>query len=354
MPESPGRDWIKPEVLEQPPYRVAAPPHRIKLNQNESCWDWPAEIKREISDRLAATRWNRYPELVPRDLQRKLGAFNAVDPDQIVVGKGSNEILQAVATVVLRPNDRVCTLTPTFAVYRRLAEQRSAHVVECVLDENFRPVPEVVRKASQQARLTILCNPNSPTGTLIPRSLIGRVVEESPGIVVVDEAYGDYSGVTALGLLPSRPNLVITRTFSKAFALAGFRIGYAIMNPDLAREVQKGLLPFNVDVPSLIAAEVLLDHYDLVQARAGQVRRERERLIERLNSLPGVKAWPSRANFFLLELPGGPQRAFAHLLSRGILVRDVSGYPGCENVLRVTVGSPRENDLLYRAVEGLL
>ena len=167
---------------------------------------------------------------------------------------------------------------------------------------------------------------------------------------MVDEAYADFSQVTSLPLLKQHPNLVITRTFSKAFALAGFRLGYGMMHPDLAREVQKGLLPFNIDLPSTMAADVLLDHVDWVEEHARTIIKERDSLIDRLNELPGVKAWPSRSNFFLLSTPLGASETFAGLARRGILVRDVSAYERCAALVRVTVGRPEETGALFEAV----
>ena len=202
--------------------------------------------------------------------------------------------------------------------------------------------------------MIILCNPNSPTGTLIPVEVVEEVAEASPGLVVVDEAYIDFSGVTALPLVSDHANLVVTRTFSKAFALAGFRLGYAVMSVDLATEVQKCLLPFNIDMPSAVAGEVLLDHADFVAERARTVVRERDWLIDSLNDLPRVKAWPSHANFFLLETSARSAATFDGLTRRGILVRDVSSYPLCGNVVRVTVGTPEENQKLLEGVRALL
>ena len=346
--------WIKPEVLAQPAYEVKTIDYRIKLNQNESPGDWPRDLKAEVLKRLEEAAWNRYPRLIPQRLKEKLAAGLAVSPEQVVIGKGSNEVLQALAHVTLRPADTLCTLSPTFAVYRLLGEQQQALVSTSPLTADFQVDEEDLPARSKEARLTILCNPNSPTGSLLPIELIGRVARQAQGLVVVDEAYVDFSGVSALPLLEQYPNLIITRTFSKAFALAGFRLGYAIMHPQLAQQVQKGLLPFNIDTPSVLAAEVLLDHRDVVRKRAALIIRERDRLIARLGELPGVTVWPSWANFFLLATPLGPEKTFTHLAKTGILVRDVSGYPGCENVVRVTVGTPEENEALYQAVKACL
>lgn len=350
MIDLPLERWIKPEVLAQPAYEVKTTGYRIKLNQNESPSDWPRHLKTEVLKRLEAAAWNRYPRLVPQRLKEKLAAGLSVQSEQVVVGKGSNEVLQALAHVALRPLDTLCTLSPTFAVYRLLGDQQQALVSTSPLTADFQVNGEDLLARSREARLTILCNPNSPTGSLLPIELIGRVARQAPGLVVADEAYVDFSGVSALPLLEQYPNLIISRTFSKAFALAGFRLGYAIMHPLLAQQVQKGLLPFNIDTPSALAAEVLLDHPEVVRERAALIIRERDQLIAHLGDLPGVTVWPSWANFFLLATPLGAKKTFAHLAKEGILVRDVSEYPGCENVVRVTVGTPEENEALYQAV----
>ena len=354
MSDLPLDRWIKPEVLAQPAYEVKTTECRIKLNQNESPGDWPRELKADVVKRLEEADWNRYPQLIPQRLKQKLAAGLSVLPEQVVMGKGSNEVLQALAHVTLRPGDTLCTLSPTFAVYRLLGEQQQALVSTSPLTTDFQVDGEDLLARSRKARLTILCSPNSPTGSLVPMELIERAARQSQGLVVVDEAYVDFSGVSALPLLVQYPNLIITRTFSKAFALAGFRLGYAIMHPQLARQVQKGLLPFNIDTPSVVAAEVLLDHREVVRERAALIIRERDRLMARLGELPGITVWPSRANFFLLTTPLGPEKTFTRLAGEGILVRDVSGYPGCEHVVRVTVGMPEENEALYQAVKACL
>ena len=354
MTDLPLDRWIKPEVLAQPAYEVKTTDCRIKLNQNESPGDWPRDLKAEVLKRLEEAAWNRYPRLIPQRLKEKLANGMSVLPEQVVVGKGSNEVLQALAHVTLRPADTLCTLSPTFAVYRLVGEQQQALVSTSPLTADFQVNEEDLLARSKGARLTILCNPNSPTGSLMPMELIDRVARQSPGLVVVDEAYVDFSGVSALPLLEQYPNLIISRTFSKAFALAGFRLGYTIMHPQLAQQVQKGLLPFNIDTPSALAAEVLLDHPEVVRERASLIVRERDRLITRLGDLPGVTVWPSQANFFLLATPLGARKTFTYLAQEGILVRDLSNYPGCEKVVRVTVGTTEENEALYQAVRASL
>ena len=259
-----------------------------------------------------------------------------------------------MTAATLLPGDKVCLLAPTFAVYSILAEQRGAEVLHSRLNQSFNLDEQDLFDKAQNSKLTIIANPNSPTGTLLSLEVIRQLTNVSRGLIVVDEAYVEFSGLTALALLTEYPNLIITRTFSKAFALAGFRIGYAVMDTTLAAEIQKCLLPYNVDQPAVITAEILLDYAGLVAQHAQQIIKERDILIKKLNRLEGVTAWPSASNFFLLETPLGPRKTFNGLMQQGILIRDVSSYPGCENMVRITVGTPAENRSLIKGLKRIL
>ncbi|MFQ6617026.1 MAG: histidinol-phosphate transaminase, partial [Fidelibacterota bacterium] len=344
----------RPEVLKHPPYWVTSPQCRIKLNQNESPWDLPPDIKGEIVRRMEQLTWNRYPELIPKAVRSKLAKVLNVNSDCIIVGKGSNEILESIYNVTLDLSEKICTLSPTFSVYGLLAQMRNSAVVTSPLDQNFRVNEEDLLDKCREAKLTVIGNPDSPSGARVSPEMLSKMVQTTDGILVVDEAYVQFSGVTALPLLKQYPNLIITRTYSKAFSLAGFRIGYGVMHPAMAREVQKGLLPYNFDMPSVVAMDVLLENLDFIDRRARKIVAERGRMMEKLNRIEGVKAWPSHANFFLLETPLGGMETFQVLVRRDILVRNVCEYPGCENVVRVTVGMPEENEALCRAIKEIL
>ena len=345
------KNWIKKDVLNQPSYKVKTIPYQIKLNQNESPWDWPIEIKERIAKSILASDWNRYPNLIPTELKKKIGEINDIDNNGVVIGKGSNEILQAIFTASIRSKDTVVSLSPTFAVYKMLAEQKGATFIESKLDSNFEiDLPDLLSR-SRRAKLTIICNPNSPTGSLLPLSIIKKVAKNTSGLVVVDEAYVDFSNVTAVGLLSSYTNLIITRTFSKAFAMAGFRIGYGLMHNELASEIQKCLLPFNVDRPSLIALNALLDHSEIVRNRTGKICAERDRIISELNTIPGLKAIQSHSNFFLVSSKNTPENIFNYCANNGVLIRNVSSHKGLENYNRITVGTSGENNTLIQILK---
>jgi histidinol-phosphate aminotransferase len=201
------------------------------------------------------------------------------------------------------------------------------------------------------ASVTIVCSPNNPTGNSLPLADVERLCRESDALVVVDEAYHEFARETVVPLLERHPNLVVLRTFSKAMALAGLRVGYLLASPELVREVNKARLPYNLNFFSQAAALAALEESEVLEASVRRLVRERERLLAALGDVPGVRAWPSRANFFILELlDADPKAVFASMLRRGVLARDVTSYPMLSRCLRVSVGTEEENDAFVRAL----
>ena len=347
------KQWVKPQVYSQKAYTINLPKVNIKLNQNESAWDWPDAIKQSICDKIKSAAWNRYPELQPQNIKEKLAQKYDLCNEQLLIGNGSNEILQAIITAVIKPGDKVLTLSPTFAMYKILAEQRGCKLIECPLDNDFNLNPSKFLGLAKDAKLVILCNPNSPTGKIVDNAFIESLLDTANCPVIIDEAYADYSSETALPLVNLYNNLIITRTFSKAFALAGFRAGFAIMQASLAENIQKCLLPFNVDTSTVIVLECLLEYEALVKEQVHLVVIERDALIAKLNTISGVRAITSHANFFMVQASIGADLTFNHLLGKGILARDISSYAGCADMLRITVGSIYENQQLLQAFRSL-
>jgi histidinol-phosphate/aromatic aminotransferase/cobyric acid decarboxylase-like protein len=205
------------------------------------------------------------------------------------------------------------------------------------------------------ASLTIVCSPNNPTGTCLPIADVERLCADADSLVVIDEAYHEFSGQTVVPLLERHPNLVVLRTFSKAMALAGLRIGYLLASPELAREVNKARLPYNLNFFSQTAAMAALEEKGALEGAVRRLVEARGRLLVQLADLPGVRVWSSRANFFLLELlSADPRAVFEGLHRRGVLVRDVTSYPMLERCLRVSVGSEEENEAFLRALGAAL
>ncbi len=201
------------------------------------------------------------------------------------------------------------------------------------------------------ASLTIVCSPNNPTGTSLAPADVERLCRASDSLVVIDEAYHEFSGETVVPLLERHPNLVVLRTFSKAMALAGLRVGYLLASPELVREINKARLPYNVNFFSQMAAIAALEEKEVLATSVRRLVAERQRLLARLADVPGVRAFPSDANFFLLEcLSADPKAVFASMLRRGVLVRDVTSYPMLSRCLRVSVGTEAENDAFLHAL----
>ncbi|HEY2976053.1 MAG TPA: histidinol-phosphate transaminase [Pyrinomonadaceae bacterium] len=349
---------IKPQVRELRSYSLRPDRARIKLNQNENPWDVPLRIKEETLRRLENIRWSRYPDFVPQKLQERLAEHSGWTADGIVAGNGSNELIQALLIVSVGSGTRVLISEPTFALYRQISTILGAEIISVPLtselDYDVRSLRDVI--VSSQPDVIIICSPNNPTGCLISQPDLISLLNAAQGLVVVDEAYFEFSGETAVPLLKQYPNLVVLRTFSKAMAMAALRVGYLLAAPELAREISKAVLPYNLNVLSQTAAEVALEMYtSQIKPFIAVIRTERDRLCRELvATIVGLAPVPSRANFMLVHSSIPPARIYRELLRRDILIRDVSHYPMLQDYFRVSVGTPEENDQLLSALNEIL
>jgi histidinol-phosphate aminotransferase len=344
---------VKPAVREIRPYTLAAREAPVKINQNENPWDLPEAVKRRVVDQALARPWARYPDFDPRELTEALARFSGWRADGILAGNGSNELIEALLVVTVAPGTRVVIPEPTFTLYALLTRILGGEAVRVPLTEDLAYDPEALAEARRrhEAAVTIVCTPNNPTGTRLPLPELERLCRAGDGLVVVDEAYHEFSGESAVPLLEKHPNLVVLRTFSKALALAGLRVGYLLSSPEIVREVNKARLPYNLNFFTQTAALAALEEHAALEEMVRRLVEERERLLERLADVPGVRAWPSHANFFLLEmLSVSPKAVFESLYRRGVLVRDVSSYPMLSRCLRVSVGTPEENETFLHAL----
>jgi histidinol-phosphate aminotransferase len=352
-----GLDLIKPAVRDQPPYSLKPHSARRKLNQNESPYDVPGALKREIADRLASVPWNRYPEFVPGPLLEMLAARHDWTTDGILVGNGSNELIQASLAVTLESGDRVVAPSPTFSLYRLLTNVFGGRYVPVALGPDLRyQIDSIIEVAARErARVVVLNSPNNPTGSALPADAVERVLAATDALVVCDEAYQEFGGPSAVGLLATSARVVVLRTFSKAFGLAGLRLGYALAHPAVAREIAKAKLPYNVNALSLTAATTLLAHPE-TEAHAAEIVATRDRTFARLRGIPALTVYPSTANFILVRCLTLPAReVFRRLLDdHGILVRDVSAAPELAECLRISVGTPEDMEAVVRAMEEIL
>lgn len=346
-------DKIKPRVRELKAYTLSPDRASVKINQNENPWDLPEAVKRETLRRMSERAWSRYPDFIPSSLHEKLAAFAGWRADGVVAGNGSNELIQATLMVTVGEGKRVLICEPTFALYRQVATILGGEVLSVPLDERLQFDVEALREAIERDEpdVTILCSPNNPTGCRIEHEDLERLLEATGGIVVVDEAYFDFDGQSVAPLLEGHANLAVFRTFSKALALAALRVGYLLAAPELAREVGKAVLPYNLNAFSQTAAEVAVEMYETELApTVRRITAERERLYEGLRNIGGLAPVRSHANFMVVRSEIEPKQVFRELLARDILVRDVSGYPALTDYFRVSVGTPEENDRLLAAL----
>ncbi|HJU55937.1 MAG TPA: histidinol-phosphate transaminase [Pyrinomonadaceae bacterium] len=346
-------DTIKQRVRRLRAYTLVPARALVKLNQNENPWDAPERIKEESLRRLDERAWARYPDFVPASLHERLAAFAGWRADGVLAGNGSNELIQALLMVTVGEGKRVLISEPTFTLYRQVATILGGEVLSVPLDENLSFDAAALAQAVTDVRpaVTIICSPNNPTGCRLGEHELAKLLELSAGLVVVDEAYFEFSGRTIVPLLRRHRNLVVLRTFSKAMAMAGLRVGYLLAAPELTREVAKAVLPYNLNVVSQTAAVVALELYETeIKPLVERIVTERGRLSSALAEIDGLAPVPSHANFMVVRSSLEPRFVFAELLKRDILIRDVSGYPMLKEFFRVSVGTPGENDLLIASL----
>jgi len=348
-PESLVRD----EVRALRAYHVAPAQGMVKLDAMENPYALPPALAAQMGERLARVAVNRYPDPTAPGLRARLRKVMRIPGElEVLLGNGSDEVLQIVAMAMARPGAVALAPEPSFAMYRLSAIACGLRYEGVALRPDFSLDLPAMLRALEERRpaVTWIAYPNNPTGNLFPREAILRLVQASPGLVVVDEAYHAFSGdATLLDEVGRHPNLLLVRTVSK-LGLAGLRLGLAIGARGWIAELEKLRLPYNVNALSMAAAELLLDHFDVLESQTRAIVAERARLEAALDRLAGVARFPSAANFVLARVPDAP-RAFERLRQRGILVRNFHGsHPLLEHCLRLTVGTPGENDRLVEAL----
>ena len=346
---------IKPEVRGLTAYTLKHFAADVKIDQNENPYELPMELKREIVDRVLQRPWGRYPEFIPSAMIKTLSKFTGWPEEGILTGNGSNELIQASLSVTLGPGRRLAVPQPTFTLYKLMATTLQAEVNALLLDaETLTFDVDQLIEASRTADVVVVCSPNNPTGCLLEREALTALLENAQGLVLVDEAYHEFSGQSALPLLAQHRNLVVLRTFSKAMAMAGLRFGYMMAHPEIAREVYKSKLPYNVNIFTLAAAETVVANRAILDRGIETLVRERGRLFAELQQRDAVRVFPSTANFLLIRTARPARELFDQLYSQGVLVRDVSAYPLLDRCLRVSIGTPEENDKFLRALDRAL
>lgn len=328
------------------PYTLAVTEAAIHLDRNESPVDLPAEAKAEIIDQVCLQAWNRYPDFVPEDVLAGLGARHGLSARHVLIGNGSNELIQAVFTAAVGPGVKVYLPDPTFSLYRMMVLANEGQAEAIPLNAELGYDLEAWQRAAQAGDgHLVICSPNNPTGAVMgPQDLAGLAAATSR-LVIVDEAYAQFGPHDVSCLVAEHDNVIVLRTFSKAIGLAGVRLGYALARPELVSEISKVKLPYNVGHFGLAVARYALAHPEVFEGLAAQLVSERGRLEAALSQLPFEAVRGGHANFVLVKTASA-HALFGHLVARGILVRDVGRYSLLQHCLRITVGTPADNDAL--------
>jgi len=243
---------------------------------------------------------------------------------------------------------------PSFTLYALLSRLFGATVQSVALDNELRFDVAALEKAAKDAALVVIASPNNPTGSVISPMDLEHLVASSPALFVIDEAYYDFHGETALALTRTYRNVVILRTFSKAFATAALRFGLLVAHKEALPFFATAKLPYNVNIFTMAAVETAIEHAGTLHNRLDEIRQERSRVMREMSAKKGVKVYPSRANFFVFETPLPPRKVWQRLVDRGVLIRDVSSYPMLGKALRVNIGRPEENDAFLKAMDAAL
>jgi histidinol-phosphate aminotransferase len=342
-------DLVRPEILALKAYPVPSSEGMVKLDAMENPYTLPEELRRQLAGVLARVDVNRYPAPSPQKLRDAIARRMKVPAGlQVLLGNGSDELIQILITALARPGAKMMYPSPTFVMYSMGGTFSGMQTVPVALREDFSFDADafIARMQAENPALVFIAYPNNPTGVLYPEADIVKVIKACKGLVVLDEAYHVFAGKSFIEKVSEFPNLVVIRTVSK-LGLAGIRLGYLIGRPEWVEQLDKVRPPYNVSVLTQAAALFMLEKLDVLEGQAARILSERKNLGEALKALKGVTVYPSEANFFLIRVSDA-QRTYEGLKQQNVLVRNL--HPGLKNCLRVTVGTPDENRILLAAL----
>jgi histidinol-phosphate aminotransferase len=331
----------------------------VRLNTNESPEPPPAAWVEAVARAAAGIDWHRYPDREALALRQAIGRLHGVDPEQVFAANGSNEVLQTLLLAFGGAGRTAAVWEPTYALHGHIARITGTDLAEGERGPDFAvDLAEVDRVVGEAApSVAFLCSPNNPTGVVDPPEVVEAVLDRvgaAGGLLVVDEAYGQFAPWSALALVDDGRPLVVTRTFSKTWSMAAARLGYLVGPSWVVAELHKVVLPYHLDALKQAAGLTAVAHRAEMDARVARLVEERVRLVARLAELP-VDQWPSGANFVLFRprTATGPE-TWKALVERSVLVRDCSSWPRLDGCLPVTVGTPEEDDVFLSALEEIL
>jgi histidinol-phosphate aminotransferase len=331
----------------------------VRLNTNESPYAPPTAFVERWLEALRGVEWNRYPDRAATELRTALGSFLDQPPERLLCGNGSNEILQTLLLTYGGAGRSALMFEPTYALHSQIARGAGTAVIagERRADYTIDAEDAIALVRREQPSIVFVCSPNNPTGTVEARETVerlARAASDAGAVLVVDEAYGEFAPHSALDLVADDLPLAVVRTYSKVWSLAGLRLGFVVAPPWMIAELQKVLLPYNLSVPTQLGGAIALDFAAEMEQRVASLVEERGRLFAALAGADGIDVCPSGANFLMFRVAGDAHELWERLLARDVLVRDFSSWPRIEGCLRVTVGSPAENDAFLAALGEIL
>jgi histidinol-phosphate aminotransferase len=354
------RALVQPQMRGLEPYDPDFAPCRINLSANENDLGLPAPVRARVDAALRATPTNRYPDPMANELRDEIASWHGVSRANVFVSDGGDEALFDLFLAFGGPGRTLVNCPPTFSVYALYASMLGTTVLDVPRDpETFAPNADELAAAAADAAIVVLTSPNNPTGDVMDPAGVARVCEACPGLVLADEAYGEFAGpgLSSEPLLAAHDNLVVLHTFSKAYCLAGARCGYLLAAPDVVDGLAAVRQPYSVGVLAQAAALAVARERAAFEPLVDEIRSERERLLLEIRALGRalpVRVWPSQANFLLVRVPNASRVRSRLRDERSILVRDFSSAPGLADCLRITVGTREENDELLGALEAIL
>jgi histidinol-phosphate aminotransferase len=348
-------DLVAKGIWKQSGYIAPEVTGAIKMDANENPISLQEPLKKKLMEEMSRVDLNRYPVAGAPELRKRFAQYYGVDKDMVMLGNGSDELIQILCLTLKGKINGVLVPVPAFSMYKIIAVNTGNKVVEVPLNENFDLDSDTIigRMKANFPALVFLSYPNAPTGNLFSRNKIEAVIKKAPGIVVIDEAYASFSGRTLLSLLKKYDNVIFLNTLSK-LGLASMRLGLLIGNRDIVAQLDKVRLPYNINSLSQVAANFFLDYQDEFSRQIKEIVKRREELYWGLKKIAGIKLYPSQSNFIFFSCAFDSNDIYNKLIAEGIIVKNLNIPPLMPNCMRVTVGNRKENEAFLRVLKSII
>ncbi len=341
------KNYIRENILNLSPYSTA---------RDEEWKSDELEIFLDANENPYESDYNRYPDPHQKALKEAVGRLKGISSDKIFLGNGSDEALDIIMRIFCEPGrDKIITIKPSYGMYKKVATINNVECREVALDDKFRLCSKsVLKEVDKDVKMIILCSPNNPTGNLLNRIEVENIIKGFDGIVVIDEAFIDFAEDEGfLSSLDHYPNLIVLQTFSKAWGMANLRIGMAFASKEIIDYINRVKLPYNMSgISQSVAFEQIMLHLDAKKDELNEIKEQRDYLIKEMKKLPYIRfVYPSDSNFILIKSLFARDLYKDLIIEKGLIVRDKSNIYGCEDTLRITVGTPKQNSLLIQLMK---